>query len=142
MKPESIRKFDLFFLASLALSTVGFVLGYDGVVRRLETQGSTQGLAMGPGWAIGLFVVSIAISLLLWWLVSRKRVAIAKWIITLLFVVGLFGLPGSLTAPFTLLKIVGLLSLIAQAVAIYYLFQPASKAWFEGDTTAEPASED
>jgi len=132
MKPASIRKFDLFYLGSIGLSIIGFFIGYDALVAQVESQGAAQGVALGPGVVIGGFAFSLALSLLLWWLTSAKRIALAKWIIVVFFVFGLFGLPSALAGGFSLMKSVNLLNVIAQAVAIWYLFQPDAKAWFAG----------
>lgn len=139
MRPESIRRFDLFYLASLALSVVGFVLSYDAVVAGVEAQSAAAGLQMGSGVAIGSFAFGIVLYLLLWFLVSRKRVAIARWLIVLLFLISLIGAPSALAGGFTLVEAISLLSLVLLAVAIYYLFQPDTKAWFSGEAPSETA---
>ena len=38
MRPESIRRFDLFYLAALALGALGFVLNYDAAVAQVEIE--------------------------------------------------------------------------------------------------------
>ena len=119
MRPESIRRFDLFYLAALALWVLGFVLNYDTLVAQVETQSAEAGL-------------------LLWFLVSRKRVGIAKWVIVLLFVIDLFDLRALVSGEMSVLRIIPLLVLLLRAAAIFYLFQPDSKAWLTRDD-AEPA---
>jgi hypothetical protein len=132
MKPESIRKFDLFYLSSIGLSIVGFFMGYDALVAQVGSEGAARGVSFGPGVAIGAFAFGLAISLLLWWLTSAKRMSLAKWIIVVFFVLGLFGLPSALANGLNLMKAVNLLNVVAQAIAIWYLFQPDAKAWFSG----------
>ena len=142
MKPESIRKFDMFYLVSLAISALAFFLGYDAIVAQFGAEGAARGFDFGPSIAIGAFAISMVISLLLWWLASPKRISIAKWIIVLLFVLGLVGLPGTFADGLTTLEIVGLLATIAQAAAIWYLFRPDAKAWFAGTEPADPQTFD
>lgn len=137
MRPQSIRRFDLFYLASLALSVLGFALGYDAVVRQVEAQSAQAGVPLGAGFAIGTFAVIFAIGLLLWFLVSRKRVGIAKWIIALLFIIDLLDLPAIVMGEMTVLRILALLTLVLRAVAVVYLFHPDTKAWLARDP-AEP----
>lgn len=139
MRPESIRRFDLLYLAWLALSTLGFILSYDAVVARVEAESAGAGMALGAGFAVGTFAFIFALHLLLWFLVSRKRVAIAKWVIALLFVIDLFDLPGLVSDEMTLLGIIPLLALLLRAVALFYLFQPETSTWLAGDRDAEPA---
>jgi hypothetical protein len=133
MRPESIRRFDLFYLASLALSVLGFILSYDALVARVEAKSAEAGMALGFGFAVGIFAFVLTINLLLWFLVSRKRVAIAKWVIALLFVIDLFDLPALVSGGMALLAIIPLLALALRAVAIFYLFQPDSKTWLTRD---------
>jgi hypothetical protein len=138
MKPESIRRFDLFYLGSVALSLVGSLLSYSAMVAQMEARTAAAGVQLGSGMVIGTVVLSIAISLLLWFLVSRKAVAIAKWIIVLFFVLGLIstigvaGSPGLFSGDWTLLKTISAVVLLLEAGAVYYLFQPDAKAWFAG----------
>jgi hypothetical protein len=139
MRPESIRRFDLFYLASLALSVLGFFLSYDAVVAGVEAESAAAGLQMGSGLAIGSFIFGIVLYLLLWFLVSRRRVAIARWLIVLLFLINLIGAPALFAGGFTLVKTISLVSLVLSAVAIYYLFQPDTKAWLAGEAPSETA---
>jgi hypothetical protein len=139
MKPESIRRFDLFFLASLALLVVGFFISFDASVAAIQAETAARGAQVGgSGLAIGLFVVVLAIELLLWFFVSRKGVSIAKWLLVVLLIIDLFGLPslvsGALTAP----KIVSLLRIALEAVAIAFLFKADARAWFGGASDEDP----
>ena len=144
MRPESIRRFDLFYLAALALGALGFVLNYDAAVAQVEVQSAAAGLPLGSGFAMGVFAFLLGIWLLLWFLVSRKRVGIAKWIIVLLFVIDLFDLPGLLSGEMTVLRIIPLLVLLLRAAAIFYLFHPDTKAWLTRDHSepTEPVQSD
>lgn len=144
MRPESIRRFDLFYLAALALWVLGFVLNYDAVVAQVEVQSAAAGLPLGSGFAIGVFAFLLGIWLLLWFLVSRKRVGFAKWIIVGLFVIDLFDLPALVSGNMTALGIIPLIVLLLRAVAIFYLFQPDTKAWLAKDRgePAEPVQSD
>lgn len=137
MRPESIRRFDMFYLGSVALSVVDFVLEHDALMTRMETQSQAAKVSLGAGFVNGLFAVWIAFMLLLWFLASHKRVNIAKWIIVLLVVISLWGLPGLVVGTFTTAKIISLLSFMLSWVAVYFLFRPDAKTWF----AASPADE-
>ena len=132
MKPESIRRFDLFFLASLALLTVGFFISFDATVAAIEAQTAAKGLPVGSGFTIGLFAVVLAINLLLWFLVSRKGATIAKWLLVLLLVIDLFGLPGLVSGGLTAPRMISLLRIALDAGAIAFLFKADTKSWFAG----------
>jgi hypothetical protein len=137
MKPASIRRFDLFFLASLALLAVGFFIGFDATVESIRAQTAAQGLQVGGGFAIGLFAVVLVINLLLWFLVSRKGVSVAKWLLVVLLIIDLFGVPSLLGGGLTASKMVSLLRIALEAVAIAFLFKADAKAWFGGTPADE-----
>jgi hypothetical protein len=140
MRPQSIRRFDLFYLAALALSLLAFLLGYDDIVASVEAESSAAGLQMGANVAIGTFIFGMVLYLLLWFLVSRRRVGIARWIIVLLFLVNLTGVRAIFTAGLTVQNAISLLSLLLSAVAIYYLFRPETAAWLDGRSESPDAS--
>jgi uncharacterized membrane-anchored protein len=137
MRPQSIRRFDLFYLAALALSILAFLLGYDDIVGSVEAESAAAGLQMGANVAIGSFAFGVLLYLLLWFLVSRRRVGIARWIIVLLFLVNLTGVRAIFTAGLSLQNGISLLSLLLSAIAIYYLFRPETKAWLEDKRSAD-----
>jgi hypothetical protein len=138
MKPESIRRFDMFYLASLALLALGFFISFDATVASIEAQTAARGLQVGSGFTVGLFALVLAIELLLWFLVSRKGVTIAKWLLVLLLILDLLGLPALLTNGLSAPKMVSLLRIALEAVAIVFLFKADAKAWFAGRTGDEP----
>jgi hypothetical protein len=131
MQPKSIKRFDVFYLSALAVATVGFFIGYDDTVAIVREQYAATGVNMNvAAWTTGSFIFGIAISLLLWWFVSSRRSAVAKWILIVFFALGLLGLP-TIIRNFTIAGGLSLLSVALSAVAIYFLFQPDAKPWFE-----------
>jgi hypothetical protein len=138
MKPESIRRFDLFFLASLAVLVVGFVISFDATVASMQAQTAAQGLQVGAGFTIGVFAAVLVVDLLLWFLVSRKGVAIAKWLLVLLLVVDFFGLPSLVTGGLDTAKILSLARIALEAVAIAFLFTAGAKPWFARRAAQDP----
>jgi len=144
MKPASIRRFDLLYLASIALSLVAYLLSFDTLVTNTEARTAATGVHLGAGTVIATMVISLGLSLLFWFLASPRRMAVGKWLIVLFFLLGLTGIPGLLAGGWTVLKTLSALNLLLEAGAIYYLFQPDAKAWFaerdaipvsrEGDT--------
>ena len=133
MRPESIRKFDLFYLGSIALSLVVVFLGYDSALQQAQAQAAGSGVEVGSGMLVGSLAFGLLLALLLWYLTSRKGFAIAKWILVLLFLLGLVGLPGAFAGGLTTLEIISLAGTALQAIAIWYLFQPDASAWFKGE---------
>jgi hypothetical protein len=145
MRPESIRRFDMFYLGSVALSVVDFVLEHDAVMAQTEAQSRAAQVSLGAGFVNGGFAVWTALMVLLWFFAAHRRSNVAKWIIVLLAVIGLWGLPALVTGSFTTAKIVSLLSFMLSWVAVYFLFRADAKAWFgksESDGAAAPVGED
>ena len=138
MRPESIRRFDMFYLASLALLALGFFISFDVTVASLQAQTAAKGLQVGSGFTIGIFACVLAVELLLWFLVSRKGVAIAKWLLVLLLILDLFGLPALATGGLSAPKMISLLRIALEAAAIAFLFKADAKAWFAGTRDNEP----
>lgn len=145
MKPESIRRFDMSYLGSIVLSVVGYFMSYDAMVGQMEARTAAAGMELGSGAVIATMAVGTAISLLLWFFVSRKASAIAKWIIVLIFVVGLLSAvgvwaPGLFSGPWTGLKTVSAVMVLLEAAAVYFLFRPDAKTWFDAPAADDPAS--
>lgn len=132
MRPQSIKLFDLFYLGSLFLGVLGFISGYAGAEALLARQSAEQGLAVPPVVLIIGYSVGMLIFLALWYFVSRKRSTVAKWIIVALFLLSLIGVGGYFQGPMPLHEIYGLLSLIANAVAVGLLFRGDAIRWLEG----------
>jgi hypothetical protein len=140
MKPATIRRFDIFYLAWVALVVVDFFLQHDAYVAQVSAQGSGSGVVLGSTFVNILFGVWVLVMLLLWYLVSRKRSVIAKWLIVALTIFNVFAVPFDdvLTAP----AIVTWLTLLASVVASYSLFGASANAWFSGASAGEAASAD
>lgn len=135
-QPPSIKRFDIFYLASLAVYAVGFFLGYDAQVAQVRTQYAAAGVDMNPsGILTGSFIAGILIGLLLWWFVSSKGSNVAKWILVAFFALGVlslvYGIASSSLGGMTISSGLSVVSTVLSAVAVYYLFQPDAKAWLE-----------
>jgi hypothetical protein len=136
-QPPSIKRFDIFYLGSLAVYAVGFFLGYDAQVAQVRAQYAAAGVEMNPsGILTGSFIVGILIGLALWWFVSSKGSNVARWILVAFFTLGVLGLVYGLTSGslggLTLFSALSVVSTVLSAVAVYYLFQADAKAWLEG----------
>lgn len=133
MRPDSIRKFDMLWLGAIVLGAVNFFLTYGALKAQVDAQLAESGMDAGVGSAalIGGFVFGVVISLALWFLISRLRIDFVKWILILLFVWGLVGLPSLFAAGVTLTVVITVVTMVMQAAAIYFLFQPDAKAWLQ-----------
>lgn len=134
MRPHSIGMFDKLYLGALAASVVNTLLSFRQTQEMLAADPATAGV--GSGLLIGATAFSIAISLLLWYFISRRASNVAKWILVVFTVIGLLFLPASVGLLDTLPLILTLAITALQLAALYYLFQPDAKAYLAGDTRA------
>ncbi|WP_126173252.1 hypothetical protein [Altericroceibacterium xinjiangense] len=138
MRPHSIVMFERLFLAAMALNVLGFVFSYQAVADELARQPGLSELGLTGGFAIGVFSLSLAVYLLLWFLIARKGSAIAKWILIALVAIGLTTLPSALSAPFTWGTVFGLLVTALEVAALVFLFREDAKAWLRREDPADP----
>lgn len=141
MRPKSITMFDRLYLGSLALGLINYVFSYNWMMSELEADPSLAAFG-GAGLVFILItaVISYALSLLLWFLIARKASPIAKWILVVLTAVGLISLPLSLMDMPIVPMIFTLVITGVQLGAIYFLFRPDARAWFEnkGGSAIDP----
>lgn len=130
MQPNSIKKFDLLYLGAVALGLINGVLSYGMMKAELEAQLAGTGIEVGMGSLIGGLAFSLVISLALWYLVSRLRIELVKWVMLAFLAFGLIGLPALFVNGFQFTDIIAIIVFAMQAAAIYFLFQPDAKAWF------------
>ena len=89
-----------------------------------------SGVEIGSGLAMGSLIFSVIISLAIWFLISRLRIGIVKWVLVVFFVFGLIGIPVILAELPSLAAILNLVVFVMQGAAIFFLFTPEAKAWF------------
>ena len=130
-KPDSIRKFDLFYLGSIVLSLINFALNYGALTEQVRQETAAAGLEMGGGVLLVGIVFSTLISLLLWFLISKKRIEFVKWILILFLVWSFVSLPAALADGVQMGDIIGIVVLVVQIAAIWFLFREDAKAWFK-----------
>jgi hypothetical protein len=141
MKPATIRRFDMFYLAWVALTVVDFLLQHGAYVAQVNAAAAQSGIVLGTTFVTVAFGIWTLFMLLLWYLVSHKRSVVAKWIIVVLVVLGVFGVPTLFEHALTTAGIASVLALLVSVVAAWSLFGPEAKAWFAGDGPAEPVEE-
>lgn len=143
MKPQSIKLFDLFYLGSLFLGLLGFVTGYSTLKRQMMDQAAASGVAISPVVLLVFYGLGALFGLVLWYLVSRQRLILAKWVIVILFLISLIGVGDYFGGSLPLFEIYSLLALIAQAVAVSMLFRNDAIRWLDGkDTDSTPPPPD
>lgn len=144
MRPQSIVMFERLFLGSLALSTLSYTVSYNTINEAAARDPAMGQLGLGGGFVIVMFAVGTGIFLLLWYLIARKAVNGAKWVLVALLLLSLVSLVSSLLRGFSL-DLASLLSLAVYALevaATAYLFRDDAKAWLKGERSTDPAAFD
>lgn len=131
MRPQSIKMFDYLLLGSLVLGAVNFIFSFGDTVEILRSDPAMAQTGLADGFAIGVFVVGLGITLLLWFLISRMRSKIAKWILIALTALGIVMLPGSLAQLSSAAMIASIAITAMQVAALYFLFRPDARDWFD-----------
>lgn len=142
MKPATIRRFDLFYLAWVVLTIVDFFLQRDAYVAQVDAAATNGGIVLGSSFVTIVFVIWLLVMLLLWWLVSARRSAIAKWVIVVLVLLSVFGVPNLFRHALTATAIVEVIMLLVSVAAAYSLFGAEARAWFTGTAPAAPSEDD
>lgn len=139
MRPDSIKKFDLFYLGSIALGAINVLINRGAMAEQFKNELARQGDETGQmlsgsegAVVIGGVILGTLISLLLWFLVSRQKISLVRWIIAALTAYSLLSLPALIGALPSLMAMVSLLGIILQIVAVYYVFQTESTVWLRG----------
>ncbi|UYV16382.1 hypothetical protein [Porphyrobacter sp. ULC335] len=134
MRPPSIVKFDQLYLAIIVTGVIGFAVNWESAMAQLEVNPGLNDFGWdGAGVLIGMYAFSIAISLLLWFFVSRRASNVARWILTVLTGYGLVSLPFTLfLVPLPVPSlIVAVVSAALQIAVLWFLFRPDAAAWFK-----------
>ncbi|HMC92695.1 MAG TPA: hypothetical protein VKI45_09560 [Allosphingosinicella sp.] len=129
MRPRSISLFEGLSLAAVALGALVMILSWHSVMATVSA--SVRGAGIEEA-VIVLAILYVGLLVLLILLASRRASAVAKWLFTAIIVAELImslpKLPGMLGAgPIGWASTV---QLVLQLVALWFLFVPASRAWF------------
>lgn len=134
MKPASIKTFDYLYLGSIVVGLIGFALGYETVLNRTNAELAANGMGeMGGTILIASTIIGTGLNLALWFLISVLRIEMVKWLLILFIAYGLYTYAASAStlsglSTQTILSIVSTLMSIA---AVFFLFRPDAKAWFD-----------
>lgn len=145
MRPESIVNFERFYLGALGVGLVNTALSWGATQEMLASDPALGAAGFGTGFFVSVLGLGLIIPLLLWFFIARRGSNIAKWILTVLFVIGLLGtiplLTGSTPLPGgTIALVLTLVATAMQAYAVFMLFKPDAVAWLKGETRVDPGT--
>ena len=131
MKPDSVKKFDLFFLASIAIAVVSALMNWDQSLAGAQEALSQSGM---EGQAETFLIIGLAfgigLGLLLWAMASPLRLGFARWLLLLFVAYRAVSIPLALTSGMGSLSITGLVTVLLEAIALWFLFRPDAKQWY------------
>lgn len=134
-RPVSIVWFERCYLGALAVGVVNSALSWNAALDKMAENPAMADLGESFGRNTLIFgtLFGIAISLLLWYFAARRGAAVAKWIITVFFVLGVLSLGFSAamrTIPEGISGMIGVVAFVLNAIAVWHLFRPDAEAWF------------
>jgi ABC-type proline/glycine betaine transport system permease subunit len=118
-----VERFELLFLISLGLGVVISALNWQQLTQMAEAV-----------FTLTVQAVVLLIMLGVMLLVSRKGSNIARWVLVVLFVLGAIMYIPAMVVTFAQNPVTALLSSVQiafQVSAIYFVFRPAAKPWFQ-----------
>jgi hypothetical protein len=123
LRPKPVVAFEAMNLTTLAVGVVHSIFVWDESVA-----------IASPAFVITIQAFSIGLVLMLTLLVSRRRSNVAKWVLIVLFLIGLPGVIVLLANGLALgSPIITVFQTVLQAVGICLLFTPPARRWFRGD---------
>ncbi len=142
-KPDSMKKFDMLFWASIALSAIGLVLGWAAMQEAMAAEMAELDGMMGEGTMSGIivisFIIGIGINVAIWALISLLRIEFVKWIYIALIAYGLVTMVTGYeqVGGFGMAHIPGVIATILSLLSVWMLFKPDSKEWFAAKKGAQ-----
>lgn len=141
MKPASIVMFGRCYVASWAIGLVNTLLAWRGAAAIIARNPQARAMpALGPSVLVIGVAIGALVTFTLWYFVTQRASAVAKWLVTAFFAFSLVSFLASLAsgkgATTGLPIIIGVAGLVLEAVAVWMLFKPDAKRWFDERASA------
>lgn len=138
-RPASIITFERLYLASLVLSLAGWAVDWPLMQARLAANPQFAPFGWMP---VVMLLLSITVSLVLWFFAARRGSVVAKWLVVvfagvaaLLFLINLPAALGGAVRAASLILAVATTGLRVAAAAM--LFRVDARAWFGEDVDGD-----
>ncbi len=132
MRPNSITRFEQLFLGALALNVLNIFLNWDTWSMVMSRGDGSDGMNAFATYTIIAF--PFLINLWLWYKIARKGSSIGKWLLVIMYVIGVIWSLATLDNYRTLGVTILFAILALKAGAIFMLFRSDSKQWFADKT--------
>ncbi|MBV7258643.1 hypothetical protein [Erythrobacter crassostreae] len=129
MKPRSIQMFDKLFWISVILGFVYLAVTWSDLSAELEAEPEFAAIAFGAA-IVGL-VFGYGVSILLWFLISKKANNVARWIYIVLTALGVVITGVTLFELSTNELIISIAQTALTVATIVFLVLPDAAAWFD-----------
>src|SRR5262245_3628766 len=117
--PSNVARFEQLFYASLIVGVFIFASDFE----RLEKLGPVSSM-------IATIALTVALLVLLVWLIARRGKNWARWVLVVGFVGGLPFYVMNMSEQRALTALLSALQLVLQVVALVFLFTGNARAWF------------
>ncbi|QTD57118.1 hypothetical protein [Parasphingorhabdus cellanae] len=134
MRPNSIIRFEQLFLGALALNVLNIILNWDTWSMVMDQGDGSDGMNAFATYTIIIF--PFLINLWLWFKIARKASNIGKWLLIVMFLIGVIWSLATIDNYRTLGLTILFTILALKAAAIYMLFRRDAKQWFAGKAVA------
>lgn len=136
MRPKSIRLFELFYLAAIAMVTASAIYDFSAILASTEQSMARRGIDPFT-LAISGIVLAIGFKLVLWFMLARLRIGFVRYIVILVILWEAWNIPLAMTNGVSPSDIVAIADVVLQVIAIVFTFTASARAWF-----AAPVVED
>lgn len=129
-RPQSIIWFERLYLGAVMLGLMNTAINWPSVQAQVA---ATPNAGLLPAWfSYATVAIGIGINLVLWYFVAQRGAVVAKWVVTVLFGLGMLSMvwmfANGIVPP--TVNIVSVLVMLLQAGAVIMLFRPDTRAWF------------
>jgi len=144
VRPNSIVWFERLYLGAWLVGLISLGVNWGTTQAALEPATKMLGSGAITNMVIAGVAIGALITFVLWYFVARQGAVVAKWIVVVLFVLSLLGIPGTIRMFSNGQALRGLFQVVVflmQAGAVVMLFRPDSRVWF-GEIRDEPPAND
>ena len=130
-RPRSIRYFEVAYLLALVMIYLNVYLDWDRTVAQVEATPGYEG--RGLGYMIWTLAFWTPVNFAFWYLAAYRRSMAAKWLIVGMVLVNAFDIatPVLFTGLGRTEAFLQLAFFVPSLLAVWFLFRPDAKRWFD-----------
>ena len=129
MRPKSIILFERLFLVSVALTALDAFLSFDDTLAQMKRDPAMVSLGWGAGTLTITAVLYVLVLLALYYFIARRASNLAKWVLTVIVLLGLSALPRSFALQSGAELVIVVAGSLLALAAVVFLFLPDARNW-------------